>query len=604
MKVLNSFLAGLLSVLLLAVLFSGPEVRAQVDRGAGVPFETLPDELRGLDIQNDFVPSSARKVGVIHALKGNVVVVHRATGEAYFGREGDGVYENDSLTTLPDSTCRIRFFNEDVVTMAANTAFSVDSYKDERDAGRKTSVFGMLKGKAMFYAMRLFRYRETRFRVRTPTVTVGVRGTKFGTHVYWVDDTKAGGAGIKVADRGQGIGPYLAAAGPGGGGRSFTDCHSEDGFLDVDGQVVGPGEMYRGDLGTIIPTPPEVLSNFDLDIGLTTETELEEKKEEEETLASSGLQSRESADSDERNTDSTDQNADNTNTEAGRTAENDNLDAAADTSQGAGLGQQRPTKFLGYFAGILTNQGGPSVEDVFVSSSRQDFLAGAVQAKGLVETDSFIEGDGKFGTGAFLTRAKIFPGPADSGPLGTSNPITVTVMGFNRYQEWGHWTMTIPFTAGGNYVIDNRGYFIHGETTCDAAVAGFSGTVHYSGEAYGTYWTSTGGTDMTGTFSTDVSFDSGAVSNFNMLVTGGDKEAEIQNASGTLGSSHFSVDTSTGEWRLKNGGSEFKKSMAEVDYRASYGSLYGPNGEKIGGAWGMKHDPSNAANGIFRGDKQ
>ena len=597
MKILNSLLTGLCSVLLLAMFFAGAKVHAQVDRGAGVPFEILPEELKGLDIQNDFVPSSARKVGVIHALRGNVVVVHRTTGEAYFGREGDRVYENDSLTTLLDSSCRIRFFNEDVVTMAAKTAFSVDSYKDERDEGRKSSVFGMLKGKAMFYAMRLFRYKETKFRVRTPTVTVGVRGTKFGTHVYWVDEAKSEGAGIKVADRGQGIGPYLAQAGPGGGGKSFTDCHSEDGFLDVDGQAVGPGEMYRGDLGTIIPTPPDVLRNFDLDIGLTTETALEEKKEEE-TLASSGLQARESGENDERSTDAIEQNAGNTNDEAGRTSESGNLDAAADSSQGAGLGQDRPRKFLGYFSGILTRQnGGPFVEDVFVSSSRQDFPAGTVQADGLVETNSFIKAQGEFGADPFLKQASLFA-IGDSGDLGTNNPISVTVLGYNRYQEWGHWTMTTAFTAGGNtYVFDNKGYFIHGETTCDAAVAGFSGSVSYGGEAAGTYWTATGGTDMTGTFSTDVNFDTGSITDFDMSVSGGGKSASITGASGSFASSHFNIVTGTGTWSLTGG-------VPPVARRRAVGSLYGPNGEFIGGAWGMKVDEDDAAAGIFQGKKQ
>ena len=123
-----------------------------------------------------------------------MVVIHRAAKGAYFGREGDTIYEDDSLNTLADSRCRVKFFDEDVVTMAAETEFSVDSFEDQRKAGKKRSLFSMVKGKAMFYAMRLFRYKETRYRLKTPTVTVGVRGTKFGAHVYWVDKEKSADA--------------------------------------------------------------------------------------------------------------------------------------------------------------------------------------------------------------------------------------------------------------------------------------------------------------------------------------------------------------------------------------------------------------------------
>ena len=41
----------------------------------------------------------------------------------------------------------------------------------------------MLRGKVMFYAVRLFKYRTASMSVKTPTAVVGVRGTKFGVEV-------------------------------------------------------------------------------------------------------------------------------------------------------------------------------------------------------------------------------------------------------------------------------------------------------------------------------------------------------------------------------------------------------------------------------------
>jgi hypothetical protein len=149
MKRTTMCLTGL-SILFLgfALLFS--DASAQPGRRLGVPPDSLPKELRDLAPKGSFVPSSQKRVGVIHALEGKVVVIHKTTREAYFGAEGDPIFENDSLNTLTDSRCRVRMLDEDVITMAPETEFSVESFLDQREEGKKRSLFSMAKGKAMF----------------------------------------------------------------------------------------------------------------------------------------------------------------------------------------------------------------------------------------------------------------------------------------------------------------------------------------------------------------------------------------------------------------------------------------------------------------------
>ena len=231
-------------------------------RGEGVSREDLPEALRGLDIADRFLPEKGfKKSARINALKGNVVVIHRASGVAYFGEEGDIIYENDMLETLAGSRCRLRFLNEDVVTMAAGTRFGVDEYSHDRKKGESTSLLSMVKGKAMFYAMRLFGYKQRRFTLKTPTAVAGVRGTKFGVQVYWVDDKSADGQGVHVAGINNSSGFRLAQADP--QGQSFTDIFSEDGHIDINGRTVTPGNMYRGIDGTVTPTPPGFVGTFE-----------------------------------------------------------------------------------------------------------------------------------------------------------------------------------------------------------------------------------------------------------------------------------------------------------------------------------------------------
>lgn len=253
---------ALVSVGWVLVIFLCTAAWGQEPRGGAVAHDALPAELKSLEIQDTFVPARGfRQSARIEALEGHVVVIHRASEEAFFGREGDPVFENDALETLEDSRCRLRFQNQDVVSMAPETRFGVDVYQEaKKEEGKSESLLSMIKGKAMFYALRLFGHKKRRFDVKTPTAVVGVRGTKFGVAVHWMNGQNAQAPGVRVADRSGEFGLRLAQIPP--RGTSFTDCHSEDGVLDVAGKIVGPGQMYRGRDGAVVPTPPEVLRSF------------------------------------------------------------------------------------------------------------------------------------------------------------------------------------------------------------------------------------------------------------------------------------------------------------------------------------------------------
>jgi len=101
MKKIKICVICLCSALLMSLTLQAVDLYTQVKRGAGVPVESLPSELKQLDIKDYFVSSSFKKVGITHALKRNVIVIHRGTKEAYFGKEGDAIYENDSRTPCP-----------------------------------------------------------------------------------------------------------------------------------------------------------------------------------------------------------------------------------------------------------------------------------------------------------------------------------------------------------------------------------------------------------------------------------------------------------------------------------------------------------------------
>ena len=161
---------------------------------------------------------------------------------------------------------------------------------------------------------------------------------------------------------------------------------------------------------------------------------------------------------------------------------------------------------------------------------------------------------------------------------------------------WGFWTMAVPvdLSDGKYYHVDNRGYYLSGENTSDSAMGGLQNLESwwlYSGGAEGTYWTDTGGKDMTGTFEAKVTFMDKLISNFNLSVAGEGHSVSVRGASGFLGgTSHFGL--STGAALIDETGGVFRVR----------GSFYGPAAQAMGGVWNIDSGSKYAA-GIFHGDK-
>ena len=191
-------------------------------RGKSAGASLLPDELKSMKVEDYFVESKTTPVGSIQSTTGHVVVVHKDTNRAYFAATGDAVYEQDLFYTLKDSRCRIKFSNEDIITMGENSKVIVDEIVNDQAAQKKSSVISMLKGKAMFYVVRLFKHKTVSASVKTPTAVMGVRGTKFG-----VDVRKAG---EKVADLSDDSFIYLAQNEP---GNFETVVYGFDGEVEV-----------------------------------------------------------------------------------------------------------------------------------------------------------------------------------------------------------------------------------------------------------------------------------------------------------------------------------------------------------------------------------
>ncbi|MFH1984892.1 MAG: FecR domain-containing protein [Pseudomonadota bacterium] len=555
----------------------------------------LPPELTDRTVMDSFIPLGGKPVGIIHGQSGSVVVDHARGAGAYRAAKGDALYAGDVIYTLADGRCRLRFVTDDVITMGIDGRISIDQVLDERKNSRKRSRFSMLRGKAVFYVMRLLRYRQVEAEVATPTAVCGVRGTKFGVEII----PQAAGAPAP------GAGPAAPPPPPDTVVLGFDGTVAVTSTADGTTTQVGAGQQLgvsAQGAGVVGAAPAGAAAAFLGDVSVTGEGEGAPEPQEQDGGGTGTPQSSTSP-----------------------TEEAAATQALA--SGGTDFTQNQTTQVIqesviagkkyGYFSALLTryNPGPPStynLADIYTNSTRTNMDGTSVMGKSIVDGAGSITA---FGTSSDLETTPyvkqiktLAGGPADTGDLGTSRQMdnpenspgypTNDMLGKNDYMEWGFWRMSKWVQPGGagtpSYAVTERSYHMSGIPTSDAAAAGIVGT--YGGQAWGTYWSGTGGTDMVGTFSCDINVPSHSVSNFNLSVSdGGAKTAGISGGTGSFIGTSGEFTVTGGTWAIGGGA---------VAYKSLVGSLFGPGGEHVGGAWAMdKGGGNNAAVGIFAGDK-
>ena len=623
MWALYSDMVGKMKQLLLILVFfliNAPVAFSQpVDRQPIGPEVELPDDLQQLTIAEEFVSSDAEAVGHIQTAIGHVVVLHADKRSAYVATGGDPLFKEDVVFTLADSRCRIQFSTEDLITMGADTRVGIEAFIDSAETGEKSSIVKILRGKAMFYVFRLFRYRKISSTVHTPTAIVGVRGTKFGTEVRVAKGLEASASPRYLADAsGSMLLSQAASAQP----ELETVVHCFEGTVEVFSPADGIRQMVtRGKslevtaLGArdVRITPPDVARQFALETEAPAPEDAEDQGGGDQGEADPGQ-----SDTSETEASLTEDTEETESAKAGGTEDVAQTQTIITVEEEAA----NQAESTGYIAAMLTRSkdGSKSFQHLYISDKRQDFSAGKnIQARdalgGSAGNPLLLNVDG--GDGSDLSAEKeskprlvsvdvnLYPGVEEiAGPF----TITDVLLGKTDYMEWGRWIqpelMTSP--SGASFLVDNGGYYVFGRTTTDSEISDFAANSKagtYSGKAHGTYWTGTGGADMAGAFSADVDFGKKEVSNFGVSVTGNGHQVNISGVKGAFqgSSSQFALDpnTSGSVWQIDG-------QNAPAGKKEAYGSVYGPSGEKIGGVWKLDAPAGQGeahATGMFEGSR-
>ncbi len=607
-------------VLALTLLFFGLQAAlADTDpnRGNAAPRDALPEELKALDIKDYYVASEATPVGLIRSVTGHVAVLHKETGEAYFAAAGDAIFQQDALFTLEESRCRVRFSTEDVITMGEDTRIDIEEFVDNHELQKKKSTIRMLKGKAMFYVVPLFRYKDISTTVKTLTAVMGVRGTKFGVEVSSLHQAQT--------DPNDSLTVVYGFAGE-------VEVYSH-----VDGatQMVGEGENLQVSslgAGNVQDMDPGMAEQF------MSETEAPAPEGEAPGEDEEGVEVE--ADGADEGEDASEEEGEDEDDSPVPIESDDTATIPTDTGEFIDVTQDQTTAPLdvwetwegktteegGYFATIITdaadgiayNESSPVIKDpIYISHVPNLFSGGlethigyAVDHEGKEDFKMMVE---EIDPNMDMKVTYFSWGNGSNIALGSPHLFKWNDGGCykdengHEYMKWGWWQDADPSsgqigTDAGYYAATARiweveGKFTHSDTVSFLQQQNFSAT--YTGEAKGVYADSSkvDVSVLTGSFSCHIDFGSAHVSNFDINVHDGSggHQVHISGGSGTLGScGSFEVGGFTG---TINGADIYSGPDT-----GAVGSCFGAKADGVGGVW-HAHGGEKWATGEFHGKR-
>lgn len=127
------------------------------------------------------LPLLAQNVATLTALKGAVSIENSSSKiEAVLGAS---LQEQDSVITADKSKAQLIFKDETIVTVGKNSNFSIAKYIYD-DKQKPQVEFGLLRGAITTITGKIGKIAPEKFKVKTKTATIGIRGTNFTVVVF------------------------------------------------------------------------------------------------------------------------------------------------------------------------------------------------------------------------------------------------------------------------------------------------------------------------------------------------------------------------------------------------------------------------------------
>lgn len=120
-------------------------------------------------------------IGNIMAIKGSAEV--QRVGALILATNGMQLKEGDKILTAPKSRVQVMLEDETVVTIGASSVFGFDEFVFD---GTKNSKLSMSANRGFFRSLtgKIGKLAPERFKVKTTSATIGIRGTDFSGEIF------------------------------------------------------------------------------------------------------------------------------------------------------------------------------------------------------------------------------------------------------------------------------------------------------------------------------------------------------------------------------------------------------------------------------------
>ena len=134
---------------------------------------------QGLIIEDIFTPGYGSPMGRVLVVQGDVVIMHKDMLRGYRAKKDLPLFKSDIIVTQEKGRIRFEMNDGSTLTMGSITKLVIDRSVYDVKKKSRSSFFRLALGKARFWAKKLMDFKHSRFKVRTPTAVVGVRGSDF-----------------------------------------------------------------------------------------------------------------------------------------------------------------------------------------------------------------------------------------------------------------------------------------------------------------------------------------------------------------------------------------------------------------------------------------
>ena len=120
-------------------------------------------------------------IATVQKVSGMATVVRQ--GRAISAKIGLEIYQNDTLRTGPDGSMGVAFNDDTLLSLGPESVLVIDEFVFAPRQGKFSIVIRMLKGTVAYLSGLISKLAPESAHFKTPTASIGIRGTKFVARV-------------------------------------------------------------------------------------------------------------------------------------------------------------------------------------------------------------------------------------------------------------------------------------------------------------------------------------------------------------------------------------------------------------------------------------